>query len=198
MDTRFYGQDIVLENDRVKLIPVDERITDDLRMILHDEEITHYSGDRMKNEEDYENYMREMKQLRALKQGYPFIVIDKNRGGVAGTTRLGNIHFGNKRLEIGWTWYGSEYRGTGINKACKYELLKYVFETMNFNRVQFSVDQENARSQKAVLKLGATQEGVFRHNYVNADGESRDDVYFSIIRPEWKEIKERFFKEFLT
>jgi len=76
--------------------------------------------------------------------------------------------------------------------------LKYVFETLEFNRVQFSVDKENVRSQRAVLKLGAKQEGVFRSNYINASGECRDDIYFSIIKPEWQEVKLNFLKEYLT
>jgi RimJ/RimL family protein N-acetyltransferase len=68
-----------------------------------------------------------------------------------------------------------------LNKACKFELLKYVFENLGFRRVQVSVDVENIRSQKAVIKLGAKQEGVFRSNYIDASGNSRDDMYFSMI-----------------
>jgi RimJ/RimL family protein N-acetyltransferase len=129
---------------------------------------------------------------KRFKSSYPFIVIDKLDGRIAGSTRFGHIQFTNKRLEIGWTWYGKPYRGTGINKACKYELLKYAFEVMDFRRVQFSVDAENLRSQKAVLSLGAKQEGVFRANYLNAAGESRDDIYYSIIQSEWNETKKLF------
>ena len=185
-----------MENYRVKLIPVTPDVTDELRMIQHDFEITRYTGNHIKSEEDYVNYISRMKEVRAKKLGYPFVVIDKNSGQVAGTTRLGNIMFESKRLEIGWTWYAKQFRGSGINKACKYELLNYVFETMHFNRVQFSVDTENIRSQRAVVKLGAKQEGVFRHNYMNADGEGRDDMYFSIIQPEWNDVKQTIFKEF--
>ncbi|RCW49349.1 GNAT family N-acetyltransferase [Paenibacillus prosopidis] len=68
-------------------------------------------------------------------------------------------------------------------------MLTFAFEKLNFNRVQFSVDTDNLRSQKAVLKLGAKQEGIFRSNYINAKGEPRDDVYFSIIKSEWPGIK---------
>ncbi|MFJ7732818.1 GNAT family N-acetyltransferase [Lysinibacillus sp. NPDC097231] len=64
------------------------------------------------------------------------------------------------------------------------ELLKYAFEVMNFRRVQFSADIENTRSQNAIKKLGATEEGIFRANYIDSSGLSRDDVYFSIIYTE--------------
>ncbi|MFF2590657.1 GNAT family N-acetyltransferase, partial [Peribacillus butanolivorans] len=69
-------------------------------------------------------------------------------------------------------------------------------EIMDFRRVQFSADIRNIRSQKAIKKLGATKEGVFRANYMDTSGVSRDDVYFSIIHSEWNDIKRNVFKEF--
>jgi RimJ/RimL family protein N-acetyltransferase len=136
-------------------------------------------------------------QERAAGKSYPFIVIDWRTGEVAGTTRFGYIIHLNKRLEIGWTWYGRAFRGTGLNTACKYELLKFAFETLGFRRVQFSADIDNLRSQRAIEKLGAKREGTFRHNYLNAAGESRDDVYFSILASEWEGLKRTVFAEFL-
>ncbi|WP_318152863.1 GNAT family N-acetyltransferase [Paenibacillus terricola] len=183
----------MLENDLVRLVPFNKELAAGLRPIINDFEITRYSGNHITNEDDFNNYIDRVNEVRMTGQGYPFLVIDKQSGQIAGTTRLGNIRFDSKRLEIGWTWYSKPFRGSGINKACKYELLKFAFETMHFNRVQFSVDRENVRSQRAVLKLGATQEGIFRCNYMNASGECRDDIYYSIIRTEWEEIKRTNF-----
>lgn len=194
MGTIFYSQNIVLENNIIKLLPFDINLARELKMIIGDFEITHYTGNHIRNEEDFQKYITRINEVRSKGKGYSFIVVDKISGQIAGTTRLGNINFDSKRLEIGWTWYSKQFRGSGINKACKYELLKYVFETLEFNRVQFSVDKENVRSQMAVLKLGAKQEGVFRCNYINASGECRDDIYFSIIKPEWQEVKLKFLK----
>ena len=101
----------------------------------------------------------------------------------------------SEKCEIGWTWYGKEFQGTGLNKACKYELLKFGFETIGFKRIQFSADLENLRSQKAIEKLGAKKEGVFRNNYIDASGNSKTDVYYSIISDEWNKIKQDFFSE---
>src|SRR5690606_23214086 len=121
---------------------------------------------------DLDQYMERTLSLRKNKSAYPFVVIDKVTNRVAGSSRFGNIQFHNKRTEIGWTWYGKEYRGTGLNKACKFEMLKFAFEVLLFRRVQFSADVDNIRSQKAIEKLGATKEGMFRSNYVNSIGES--------------------------
>jgi len=192
----FFESDIVLENHRVKLAPFSAAYEDEIATLLMDEEITRYTQQHITNRDDAANYVKRAMQGRIDRLAYPFIVIDKRDNKAAGSTRLGNINFSNKRLEIGWTWYGKAYRGTGINEACKFELLNYAFETMGFNRVQFSVDAENVRSQRAVVKLGAIQEGIFRHNYMNALGECRDDIYFSIIRTEWPEIKRLKFRDY--
>lgn len=77
-------------------------------------------------------------------------------------------------------------------------MLKYAFEIMEFNRVQFSADIENIKSQKAILKLGAEQEGVFRSNYIDQNGITRDDIYFSIIRSEWNKMKTENFSQYQT
>ncbi|QHW32843.1 GNAT family N-acetyltransferase [Paenibacillus rhizovicinus] len=192
----FYQAEIVLENAHVKLMPFGAAYEQGLRQIIFDEEIARYTGNHVKDAQDLSAYVDGVLESRACRSSYPFIVLDPQTGQVAGSTRFGNIQFHSKRLEIGWTWYGAPYRGTGINKAAKFELLRYAFETLGFNRVQFSVDAENLRSRRAVLKLGAKQEGIFRCNYENARGECRDDVYYSIIKQEWPALKRTVFEEF--
>ena len=101
-------------------------------------------------------------------------------------------------MRIGWTWYGKHFQGTGLNKACKYELLKFGFENIQFKRIQFSADLENLRSQRAIENLGALKEGLFRNNYVDSEGNSKDDVYYSIILEEWENTKRDYFGTFLS
>jgi len=115
---------------------------------------------------------------------------------VAGSTRFGNINQKSEKCEIEWTWYGSQFQGTGLNKATKYELLNFGFETLGFRIIQLSADLENIRSQKAIEKLGAQREGVFRNNYIDSNGVSKDDVYYSIIKEEWLQLKSTLFSEF--
>ncbi|MFD1636930.1 GNAT family protein [Evansella tamaricis] len=195
MKNEFYNKHIILENHLVKLIPFKEKYRKQLENIIYDKEV--YYTIECKNDEELDKYIEETVNQRIHGYSYPFLVIDKRTNEIAGSTRFGNIQFNNKRLEIGWTWYGKPYRGTGLNKACKFELLKYAFEIMDFRRVQFSADIRNVRSQKAIKKLGATKEGVFRANYIDTSGVSRDDVYFSIIQREWNGIKRNQFKEFI-
>ncbi|QGQ96713.1 N-acetyltransferase [Paenibacillus psychroresistens] len=190
-----FKEEVVLENNRVKLVPFSKKYEGELRKIIIDEDILFTVN--CKTTEDVTHYVEKMLVKRHENVLYPFIIIDKLTHVVAGSTSFGHIHPDNKRLEIGWTWYGRSFRGSGLNKACKFELLKFAFEQMLFRRVQLSADIDNIRSQKAILKLGATREGLFRSNYINELGESRDDVYFSMVHTEWEAIKANNFSEFL-
>lgn len=66
---------------------------------------------------------------------------------------FGNISFQNKRLEIGWTWIGEKFQGTGINAICKGLLLDYCFDDLNLRRVEFKIEVNNLKSQKAIYSI---------------------------------------------
>ncbi|HEY0056218.1 MAG TPA: GNAT family protein [Pedobacter sp.] len=196
MKTEILSEDLILQNQGVLLLPFGSGRTKELKKIIFRDEIWRYMGMYIRTDQDFDNYVRDT--LIQKKDGlcYPFLIVDKTTNKVAGSTRYGNINTASHKCEIGWTWYGKEFQGTGLNKAAKYELLRFGFETIGFKRIQFSADLENLRSRKAIEKLGAKQEGVFRNNYVDSDGKSKDDVYFSIITEEWDELKLANFAEF--
>lgn len=148
------------------------------------------------NELDFENYLKNT--IKDKKNGvcYPFLIIDKQSNQIVRSTRYGYLNTSSEKCEIGWTWYGSYFQGTGLNKACKYGLLKFGFEKIGFKRIQFSTDQENLRLQRVIEKLGAKKESVFRNNYIDSKGKSKNDVYFSIIKEDWNLLKQERFNEF--
>ena len=192
----FLNKQIQLENNRVLLIPFSNQKAEELKTIIFDDEVWEYMGMYVKTEKDFNDYIKDMLQKHS-KTAYSFLIIDKLTNEIAGSTSFGNINFNSQKLEIGWTWYGKKFQGTGLNKACKFELLKYGFEQIGLRRIQFSADLENIKSQKAIEKLGAIQEGISRNNYIDSLGKSKDDVYYSIIKEDWENSKERFFSEYL-
>lgn len=196
MNTEILKTKINLENERAKLIPFEDLRNQGLKKIIFDKAIWKYMGMDMNTQLDFKNYLTNTVADKENGICYPFLIIDKKKDRIAGSTRYGYLNIASQKCEIGWTWYGTEFQGTGLNKACKYELLKFGFEKIGFRRIQFSADQENLRSQKAIQKLGAKKEGVFRNNYIAANGESRNDVYFSIIKDEWNSLKAKYFSEF--
>jgi N-acetyltransferase len=110
---------------------------------------------------------------------------------VVGSTRYGNIDPPNRRLEIGWTWITPAYQRTAVNTEAKLLLLAHAFERLEAHRVELKTDALNEKSRKAILRLGAVEEGIFRKHIVTASGRVRDTVYYSIIDTEWPVVKAR-------
>ncbi|CAC9973312.1 GNAT family N-acetyltransferase [Flavobacterium panici] len=197
MNSEILQSEIILENEKVLLIPFENERNIELKEIIFDDEIWKYMGMYVRNDQDFENYIQSILKQKADGICYPFLIIDKASNRVAGSTRYGYLNHASQKCEIGWTWYGKDFQGTGLNKACKYELLKFGFENIQFKRIQFSADLENLRSQRAIENLGALKEGLFRNNYIDSEGNSKDDVYYSIILEEWQHTKRDYFGEFL-
>lgn len=120
---------------------------------------------------------------------YPFAVILLAGDRVVGSTRYMDVQAANKGVEIGWTWYAPDTWGTVVNPEAKYLLLQHAFEDWGAIRVQLKTDLKNIRSQAAIKKLGAKQEGILRSHRFRLDGTIRDSVVFSIIREEWPAVK---------
>lgn len=119
----------------------------------------------------------------------PFVIIDAASRKVVGCTRFWKIDRANRKLEIGHTWLSQSFQRSGINTEAKYLLLTYAFEVMNCVRVQFTTDENNTRSRAAILRIGAQQEGIVRHERIMPDGRKRNSVRFSIIDDEWEVVK---------
>jgi RimJ/RimL family protein N-acetyltransferase len=121
----------------------------------------------------------------------PFATVERASGTVVGATRFMNIDATNKRVEIGSTWIAKPWQRTAINTEAKYLMMRHAFETLGCNRVEWKTDSLNTQSRNAILRLGATQEGIFRQHMVTWSGRLRDTVYFSMIAPEWPAAKGR-------
>jgi RimJ/RimL family protein N-acetyltransferase len=119
----------------------------------------------------------------------PFIIVLRETGRVVGSTRFWKIDRVNRKVEIGHTWLSASVQRSGVNTEAKFLLLTYAFEVMNCVRVQFSTDELNEKSRAAILRIGAKQEGILRHERIMPDGRKRNSVRFSIIDSEWPEVK---------
>ena len=117
-----------------------------------------------------------------------FVVRRLGDGAVVGSTSYLNIAPADAKLEIGFSWYMAEVRGSQVNPEAKYLLLKNAFEA-NYNRVEFKTDARNARSRAALLKLGAREEGTLRAHMWMPQGYFRDSVYYSVLASEWPTVR---------
>ena len=130
-------------------------------------------------------------EARVAPQQLPFAIVDSVKDKVVGSTRYLNIRPEHRSLEIGWTWLAQEWQRTGVNTEAKLLLLTHAFEQLGCVRVEFKTDVRNERSQRALLRIGATREGVLRKHMIVQNNYQRDSVYFSVIDTEWPEVKAR-------
>ena len=114
-----------------------------------------------------------------------FVVIDKATQQVLGSTGFGNYFPRDQRIEIGWTWLGKAFQGTGINAQMKSLMLQYAFVELEMLRVEFKTDVLNLPARQALLRLGATEEGILRSHTVMTQGRRRNTIYYSFLRGEW-------------
>jgi RimJ/RimL family protein N-acetyltransferase len=179
------SKDYVLENDRVLLRPL---LSEDLENLsafsIHEPELWKYSLIPANGLENLKTYIKLALQARENKTAYPFIVFDKIKNAYAGSTRFYDIQEPHNCLQLGFTWYGSNFQGTGLNKNCKYLLLEFAFEQMDVDRVEFRADNNNKRSISAMKSIGCKEEGVLRSNCMGLDGR-RDSIVLSILKEEW-------------
>jgi RimJ/RimL family protein N-acetyltransferase len=183
---------ITLEGKVVRLEPLALRHLEELSGVGLDPDLWKWVPNQVKTVDELAAYIETALEERERGVSLPFAVIDRASGAAIGSTRYGNIERGHKRLEIGWTWYGRGFQRTGVNTESKLLLLTHAFETLGANRVELKTDALNERSRAAILRIGAQQEGIFRHHMViPGTGRIRDTVYFSIIAPEWPGVKSR-------
>lgn len=119
----------------------------------------------------------------------PFVIAMRETGRIVGSTRFWKIDRANRKMEIGHTWLAASVQRSGVNTEAKYLLLTHAFEAMKAVRVQFTTDELNEKSRAAIVRIGAKQEGIVRHERIMPDGRVRNSVRFSIIDSEWPGVK---------
>lgn len=186
-----YFKDLVLENDRALLRPMCEDDYEGLKKNALNDDVWKYYVMSIKNDDDLKAYLESSLKLNKNDQQHVFAIIDKTNGQLAGSTSFGNISLPDQRVEIGWTWLGVDYHGGGLNNHCKYLLLNYAFEDALLKRVEFKTDVLNEAARKALIKIGATEEGVLRSHTVMSDDRRRDTIYYSILLDEWDQVKDK-------
>lgn len=177
----------LLETDRVLLRPLEVTDAEHLMDIsLHEPETWEFSLVKADGQANLEKYIQLALKAKETEKEFPFVVYDKQSGKYAGSTRFYDINFEFKTLQLGYTWYGKDFRGTGLNKHCKYLLLRFAFETLGMERVEFRADANNQRSIAAMKSIGCTVEGILRSHMPTYESEiRRESIILSILREEW-------------
>ena len=183
-----FKEKYILENDFVLLRPLEYSDFDHLLEYSENEpEIWEYNSGGANGKENLKKYIKNAVAQRTNEKEYPFIVFDKTSQKYVGSTRFYAIFSENKTIEIGYTWYGQQYQGTGVNKNCKFLLLAFAFDKLQMERVAFAANNKNSRSLNAMKSIGCIVEGVLRNCSTDAKGERIDVARLSILKTEWNE-----------
>jgi N-acetyltransferase len=109
-------------------------------------------------------------------------------GELIGTSTMLDFDLKREHTHIGATAYHPAHWGGPVNPEAKLLLLGNAFDH-GFGRVKLQADILNDRSRAAILKLGATFEGIKRRDMLRADGTWRDSAIYSILVAEWPAVR---------
>jgi RimJ/RimL family protein N-acetyltransferase len=184
-----------LENDHVRLRPIVPDDREALHALAMDPDIWRFFAARVERADDLEAFFvwffdgAIADQAAGLRTAYQ--ITDKRSGRPAGSMSLGNMAEADRRIEIGWSWLGSDFRGQGINRWAKFLMMEHAFERMDAERVEFKTDALNERARHGLRNIGATEEGTLRSFNPMPDGRRRDAVFYSVLRAEWPSVRQQ-------
>lgn len=180
---------VCLDGDFVRLEPLRTEHVDALAEFAFDDSLWRWTTNVMRNLVDLKRYVEIALDERHRGVSVPFVTVEKASDRIVGSTRFGNIDLSNRKAEIGWTWIDPHWQRTFVNTEAKLLMLSHAFEIWKCIRVELKTDALNEKSRNAVLRIGATEEGVLRNHMITDTGRFRDTAYFSIIENEWDAVK---------
>lgn len=189
---------VPLEDNRIRLVPMTSDHIKQMRSLSSDSDVWRWYTEDLTDPDDLERWMTNclIDSISGAKMTYT--VMQKDTGKVIGSSSYGHIDWTERCIEVGWTWLGKDYIGSGINKHMKFLMLQHAFDTMEIERLELRTDEDNIRSRKAMEKIGAKYDGTLRSHRATQGGRRRNTVLYSIIKSEWPEIRNTIFKGFLN
>jgi len=185
---------VTLAGSGVRLEPLAEAHATALWAGSGDPAIYRYKPYHLASEDDLRVFIAAAARLHARGGGLAFATVDQVSGVPIGSSSYLAADRQHRRLEIGGTWVIPARQRTAVNTEAKLLMLRHAFETLDCLRVEFKTDRLNERSRRALLRIGAVEEGTLRNHLVMPDGRRRDSVYFSIIADEWPAVQERLHR----
>lgn len=187
---------LVLETNKAILRPVEENDKEAFfNLAKQDEDMWQYFSLNLGNAAQLDKWMQMAFADKKAETRRPFTIIDKASGQIAGSSSMGNISYYDLRLEIGWSWLGKDFRSTGLNRHAKFSMMRYAFEELDFERVEFKTDVLNERARQGLRKVGGIEEGILRSHMTMWNNRRRTSIYYSVLKDEWPGLRKTIFKE---
>ena len=171
----------ILQGERVRLRPVEERDLPNFVRWLADPEVTRWLGDlegapSLEDEQEwYEN-----------KRGDPDNVlwaIDGPGGRLIGTIEL-RVSPRQRRAEMGVAIQDKTQWNQGYGTQAVGLVLDYAFDDLGLNRLQLTCDEDNARAIRCYEKCGFQREGLLRQHRL-VEGRFGNTLIMSVLKEDW-------------
>ncbi|HLG40634.1 MAG TPA: GNAT family protein, partial [Chitinophagaceae bacterium] len=166
-----------------------------LKLAKEDFDMWYYFSLNLGDEKQLQRWFEIAFTEKAANSRRPFTIIDKETGKIGGSSSLGNISIHDLRAEIGWSWLGKDFRSSGLNKHAKFAMMRYAFEELNFERIEFKTDVMNTRARKGLENAGGIEEGILRSHMTMWNNRRRTSIYYSVLKDEWPGLKATIFKD---
>ncbi|MBP2403187.1 GNAT family N-acetyltransferase [Streptomyces syringium] len=99
--------------------------------------------------------------------------------GSMGLVRLGQLRTPERQAELGY-WTAKEQRGRGYTAEAAREVIRWAFEELGVERLEWYAEAGNEGSRGVALKTGFTMEGTMRSKIVH-NGTRRDAWVGSLL-----------------
>jgi RimJ/RimL family protein N-acetyltransferase len=166
-----------LETNTIKLLPLQPADFAELYAVAADPKI----WEQHPNKDRWQQAVFATFFEGAIQSGGAFKIVDKATGATLGSTRLYDYDPQDNSILIGYTFYGTQYWGKGINQAVKALLLDYLFQFVD--TVRFHIGAGNVRSQIAIQRLGATKVAEQEVTYYGE--QPKLNFVYELPKPTW-------------
>jgi RimJ/RimL family protein N-acetyltransferase len=181
---------VTLQGRWVRLVPLALGQATALRAAAQDPEIRRYlvpgPGETQAEMEALISLLLERQKVGT---DLPFTIVLRADGRAVGMTRFLHVDRTNRSVEVGGTWLDSALWRTPVNTESKFLLFRHAFETEKVHRVSLRADLNDERGQRAVARLGAVREAVFRDDRLLPDGSFHSSVVYGILASEWTNVR---------
>jgi RimJ/RimL family protein N-acetyltransferase len=137
---------------------------------------------------------------RDQRSAVPFVTRRSDTAEIIGMTRFLTLRWFFDRefpdaVEIGGTFVAAAAQRTPVNTEAKLLMLAHAFDVWEVRRLDLKTDERNQRSRRAIERIGGRFEGVLRSwqaaQVEGEEGRTRNSAMYSILPPEWPDVRAR-------
>jgi ribosomal-protein-alanine N-acetyltransferase len=156
--------------------------------MLTSEEVSRFISPPPTTVEGFERFIGWTQRQQAAGTYACFAVTVKGFDTAIGIFQVRELEPGFGTAEWGFA-IGSPFWGTGVFQEAGDLVLEFVFDTLDVHRLEARAAVRNGRGNRALMKMGAVQEGILRKSFLR-NGQYLDQVLYAIVEDDWRATQE--------